>query len=146
VSYSAARCDATTNGAGLIQESIIKRRFERSDQERISLISDKLSLPEQARQHAPAAIAELVRIVEYTKSDAARLAGIRVLLDRGFGKPPLPLDIAIRDRVKPAPPLSEEDARECYRRLRLNPWSFLDVALEVPQAGAAATPKAEGEG
>ena len=56
------------------------------------------SLAAQAQQHAAAAIAELVKIVENTSSHAARLAAITTLLDRGFGKPPKSLDIAIKDR------------------------------------------------
>jgi hypothetical protein len=82
-------------------EQTVKQRDERN--------SDKLSLPAQARQHAPAAVAELVRIIENTKSDAARLAAIGILFDRGLGKPPKPLDIAIKDRVEPAPPPSKEE-------------------------------------
>ena len=76
----------------------------RRDERNKSLNGNSPSLPAQARQHAPAAIAELVRIIENTRSDAARLAAICILFDRGLGKPPKPLDIAIKDRVKPAPP------------------------------------------
>ena len=62
------------------------------------------SLAAQAQQHAAAAIAELVKIVENTSSHAARLAAITTLLDRGFGKAPKSLDIAIKDRVNPRRP------------------------------------------
>ena len=41
---------------------------------------------ELARQHAPSAITELARLVLKAKS-AARIAGIRELLDRGYGRP-----------------------------------------------------------
>jgi hypothetical protein len=119
------------------------------DQLNKSSNGDQLSFPAQARQHARAAVAELARIIENTMSDAARLAAISILLDRGLGKPPKPLDIAIKDRVKPAPPLSEEEAAEYYRRLRLNPWSkdvHDDVNLAVSDAGIPNTPKAVGEG
>jgi hypothetical protein len=107
---------------------------------------DQLSLPAQARQHAPAGVAELARIIENTRDDAARLAAINILFDRGLGKPPKPLDIAIKDRVKPPPSLSAEEAAEYYRRFRMKHWSrdVLDVDLEVPEDHA--TPKAEGEG
>ena len=66
------------------------------------------SLAAQAQQHAAAAIAELVKIVENTSSHAARLAAITTLLDRGFGKPPRSLEIAIKDR-KPAPPSAKKN-------------------------------------
>ena len=67
-------------------------------------------MPAQARLHAPAAVAELVRIIENTRSDAARLAAIYIFFDRGLGKPPRRLDIAIKDRVRPTrtvPPREE---------------------------------------
>jgi len=97
--------------------------------------SDKPSLPAQARQHAPAAIGELVRIIENTKSDAARLAAINILFDRGLGKPPKPLDIAIKDRVKPARPPSKE---QLERRVA----NYEQLILE---AFTPRTAKAEGE-
>ena len=40
-----------------------------------------------ARAHAPAAIQELARLAMKAKSETARIAAIRELLDRGFGKP-----------------------------------------------------------
>ena len=115
------------------------------DERKKSSNSDKASLPAQARQHAPAAVAELVRIIESTRSDAARLAAIGILFDRGLGKPPKPLDIAIRDRVKSAPPLSTEEAVEYFKRFRMKLWStdvLADADLEVSEVG---TPNAEVE-
>jgi hypothetical protein len=41
---------------------------------------------ELARQHAPAAIKELARLAVKAKSETARVAAIRELLDRGYGK------------------------------------------------------------
>jgi hypothetical protein len=99
----------------------MKRKYATSRKRNESLNGDMPSLPAQARQHAPAAIDELVRIIATTRSDAARLAAIGILFDRGLGKPPMPLDIAIKDRVKPAPPLSEdalERAAAAFRRFR----------------------------
>lgn len=118
------------------------------DERNKKLNGDKPSLPAQARQHAPAAVAELVRIIENTRSDAARLAAISILFDRGLGKPPKPLDIAIKDRVKPAPPLSAPEAEEYFNRFRMKLWStdvLDDVDFEVRQAGIHHTPKTEGE-
>ena len=111
-----------------------------------------VKLPAQARQHAPAAVAELARIIEHTKSDAARLAAISILFDRGLGKPPKPLDIAIKDRVKPAPPPSEEElergAAAFHRFLKTGHWSMDDLDdadVEAYRASMPRTAKAEGE-
>ena len=43
-------------------------------------------LRELARAHAPDAIKELARLAIKAKSEAARVAAIRELLDRGYGK------------------------------------------------------------
>jgi hypothetical protein len=40
-----------------------------------------------ARAHAPEAIKELARLALKAKSETARVAAIRELLDRGYGKP-----------------------------------------------------------
>lgn len=39
-----------------------------------------------ARQHAPAAIAELARLTLRARSEGVRVAAIKELLDRGFGR------------------------------------------------------------
>ena len=102
---------------------------------------------------AGAAIDELARIIEHTKSDAARLAAISILFDRGLGKPPKPLDIAIKDRVKPAPPLSEDElerrAAAFHRYRKTGHWSMDDLDdadVEAYRASIPRTAKAEGEG
>jgi hypothetical protein len=41
---------------------------------------------ELARQYAPAAIAELARLALKAKNETARIAAIRELLDRGYGR------------------------------------------------------------
>jgi hypothetical protein len=116
----------------------MKHNFKTSSVEhKKSVNSEEASLPRQARQHAPAAVAELARIIENTRSDAARLAAIGILFDRGLGKPPKPLEIAIKDRVKPAPPLSREESAEYFKRLRMNPWSIDGL----DDADAAGTPR-----
>ena len=43
-------------------------------------------LRDLARQHAPAAIKELARLAVEAKSEAVRVAAIREILDRGYGK------------------------------------------------------------
>jgi hypothetical protein len=137
-------------------ERFVKQDSKTSRDERNkSLKSDEPSLPAQARQHAPAAIAELVRIIENTRSDAARLAAISILFDRGLGKPPKPLDIAIKDRVKPAPPPSKEELERMVadfdrqmRRITTAHRSMDgldDAALDLFPGSTPGTPKAEGE-
>ena len=44
-------------------------------------------IQELARQSAPSAIAELARLALKAKSETARIAAIRELLDRGYGRP-----------------------------------------------------------
>lgn len=46
-----------------------------------------------AQLHAEDAVKELVRIFGKSESDAARVAAIKELLDRGFGKPKQSLDV-----------------------------------------------------
>jgi hypothetical protein len=46
---------------------------------------------ELARAHCPDAIAELARLAVKAKSESARIAAIRELLDRGYGKATQPL-------------------------------------------------------
>ncbi len=43
-------------------------------------------LQELARQHAPEVIAELARLSLKARNETARIAAIRELLDRGYGK------------------------------------------------------------
>lgn len=40
-----------------------------------------------AQVHAPMAIEKLVQLIQHAESEAAQVAAIRELLDRGFGKP-----------------------------------------------------------
>jgi hypothetical protein len=51
-------------------------------------------LQELARHHAPAVIAELARIAEKGKSETARIAAGRELLDRGFGRARQSLEVS----------------------------------------------------
>lgn len=46
---------------------------------------------ELARAHAPAAIAELARLVTEGESEAARVAAIKEILDRAYGKATQPV-------------------------------------------------------
>src|SRR5262245_58677870 len=41
---------------------------------------------ELAQKHAPAALAELIRLATRAKSEMTRVCAIREILDRGFGK------------------------------------------------------------
>ncbi len=66
-------------------------------------------LRELARQHAPAAIAELARLALRARSEAARIAAIRELLDRGYGKVTQPIEGEFRG--PPIVVLSETDMK-----------------------------------
>jgi hypothetical protein len=47
-----------------------------------------------ARQHAPSAIAELARLAVKAKSETARIAATRELLDRGYGRPRKAMEVS----------------------------------------------------
>ena len=68
---------------------------------------------ELARQHAPAAIAELGRLALKARNETTRVAAIRELLDRGFGKPRQGLDIT-PSTINPIQQLLDE-IDECSR-------------------------------
>ena len=68
---------------------------------------------ELARQHAPAAIAELGRLALKARNETTRMAAIRELLDRGFGKPRQGLDIT-PSTINPIQQLLDE-IDECSR-------------------------------
>lgn len=48
---------------------------------------------ELARLHAPSVIVELARLALKAKSETARIAAIRELLDRGYGRPRQAMEI-----------------------------------------------------
>jgi hypothetical protein len=48
-----------------------------------------------ARQHAPAVIVELARLALKAKNETARIAAIRELLDRGYGRPRQAMEVSI---------------------------------------------------
>ena len=50
---------------------------------------------ELARQHAPTVIVELARLALRAKSETARIAAIRELLDRGYGRPRQAMEVSI---------------------------------------------------
>ena len=53
-----------------------------------------------AQVHAVVAIAELARLATKSDSDAARVAAIKEILDRGYGKPKQSLDVDAEVRAK----------------------------------------------
>jgi hypothetical protein len=67
-------------------------------------------LQELARQHVPAAIAELARLAVRAKSETARIAACRELLDRGYGKPRQGLEITPPPSADPIRLLLDEIA------------------------------------
>lgn len=56
-----------------------------------SLNKSTLEVKAEARKHMPAALKELARIVKEGSTDQARVAAIKELLDRGYGKAPQPM-------------------------------------------------------
>ena len=50
---------------------------------------------ELARQYAPKAIVELARLALKAKSETARIAAIRELLDRAYGRPRQAMEISV---------------------------------------------------
>ena len=70
---------------------------------------------ELARQHAPSAIAELARLALKAKNETARIAAIRELLDRGYGRPRQAVEVSapVGDPLDPLQVLMQEiDAHE----------------------------------
>jgi hypothetical protein len=50
---------------------------------------------EMARQHAPKIIVELARLALKAKSETARIAAIRELLDRGYGRSRQAMEVSV---------------------------------------------------
>ena len=65
---------------------------------------------ELARQHAPAAIIELARLALKAKNETVRVAAIRELLDRGYGRPRQGLEITPPPTIDPMKMLLAEIA------------------------------------
>jgi hypothetical protein len=63
-----------------------------------------------ARQRVPAAITELAWLAVKAKSETARIAACRELLDRGYGKPRLGLEFAPAPGLDPIKMLLDEIA------------------------------------
>ena len=88
------------------------------------LASDKPSLKFQAQKHVSQAISGLVQIMRTCESDVLRVSAINMLLDRGYGKPPQSLDVAVWDAV-PLPEIrddmTDEELDAAYRELVKRP-------------------------
>jgi|SRR5207245_4315903 hypothetical protein len=69
---------------------------------------------ELARQHAPAAITELARLATKAKNESTRVAAIRELLDRGYGKSRLGIEVTPPPSINPIQQLLDE-IEECSR-------------------------------
>ena len=65
---------------------------------------------ELARQHAPSVIAEFARLALKPKNETARIAAIRELLDRGYGRPRQAMEVSApaADPLDPLRLLMEE--------------------------------------
>ena len=66
---------------------------------------------ELARQHAPTVIVELARLALRAKSETARIAAIRELLDRGYGRPRQAMEVSLPADNPLQQLLDEIDAR-----------------------------------
>ncbi len=55
-----------------------------------------LEVRELALQHGPAALAALVKLSKKAKSEIVKLAAIREILDRAYGRPPQAMEIMNR--------------------------------------------------
>jgi len=75
------------------------------------------TLAEMAREHSPRALEILRDIAENGESEAARIAAVNALLDRGYGRPPQ------------APPLKEEDEPFNVESIDLREFSKLVLFL-----------------
>ena len=75
-------------------------------------------IQELARQHAPTAITELGRLAVKAKSETARIAACRELLDRGYGKPRQGLEITPPPSVDPIRMLLDEIAAKSRNEVR----------------------------
>jgi hypothetical protein len=79
-------------------------------------------LQELARHHAPEVIAELARLALKARSETARIAAGRELLDRGFGRARQSMEVSLPEEDIVQIMLDEIDARnrESERRNALN--------------------------
>jgi hypothetical protein len=68
-------------------------------------------LQELARQHAPEVIEELARLALKARSETARIAAGRELLDRGFGRARQSMEVSLPEKNIVQTMLDEIDAR-----------------------------------
>jgi hypothetical protein len=89
-----------------------------------------------ARQHAPSAIAELARLALKAKSETARIAAIRELLDRGYGRSRQALEISPPGEDSLKLLLEEIDAMSRKRTFKQVPDT--PACSQKPAAGGGA--------
>lgn len=94
---------------------------------------------ELARHHAPEVIAELARLAVTARSETARIAAGRELLDRGFGRARQSMEVSMPERDIVRTLLDDIDARNREQdRLNAVKWkqsgsgSELDALLREP--------------
>src|SRR6516165_6119900 len=98
---------------------------------------------ELARQHAPTVIVELARLALRAKSETARIAAIRELLDRGYGRPRQAMEVSLPADNPLQLLLDEIDARSRIEP----PVSHTPNRNELPRGlnrVSAAVPAADG--
>ncbi|MET3839708.1 hypothetical protein [Bradyrhizobium sp. OAE829] len=96
--------------------------------------TDRASLKFLAQKHVSVAIAGLVRIMRTSNSDSLRVSAINMLLDRGYGRPPQSLDVAVWD----APSLPEirddmslKELQAAYKELRNMPAAAIQLLRQT---------------
>jgi hypothetical protein len=77
-----------------------------------------VEVQELARQHAPVAIAELARLAKKAKNESTRVAAIRELLDRGYGKSRLGIEVTPPPSINPMQLLLDEIAEASRNEVR----------------------------
>jgi hypothetical protein len=76
-----------------------RRKGSKNKRLRRMLAIDGVHVSELARQHTEEAVRELVEVMRTSKSEPARISAATALLDRGWGKPTVQVDVSARSRV-----------------------------------------------
>ena len=76
-----------------------RRKGSKNKRLRRMFAIDRVHAPEPARQHTEESLQELVKIRRTSKSEFLRMSAATALLDRGWGKPTVQVDVSARSRV-----------------------------------------------
>lgn len=73
------------------------------------------TIKELARQYAPEAFDTLLNIMRTSESDQSRVAAVKEILDRGYGKPAQAMDITVTASIAD----QIEQVRSAFDRIRV---------------------------